>query len=382
MKTWHFEAMDTWYFRESRGHDSVGVSELASVFPPPASTLAGAIRTTMGENLQVDWQQWGQSRGSCNPVLQAQIGFGEDMGAMQMTGPFLMKSGQRLYPWPVHLLERVGTADAPHQFSRLRLGTPLHTHLGRVHAPDLPKGQVGFKVPENVWLTETGFCRVLDGGVPDSVDILRKEDLYAEESRLGIALKAGLKTVEESLLYQTRHIRPNAELGLEMIVEGLDAATPASGMVRLGGEGRSTRFSTQTSEGILFPVRTFNPDDHGLLLISLTPVSWDRWVPSHFQPDVRKGLTTWVGDLAGVSLRIHGAAIGKVQREGGWDMATNTPKPVGALLPAGSVWYCTPENVSLAEAAAALHGQKLGQCTVLGRGLLAVGRWPNNEFNA
>ena len=32
-RLWRFEALDTWFFRESRPHGSVGAAELASLFP-------------------------------------------------------------------------------------------------------------------------------------------------------------------------------------------------------------------------------------------------------------------------------------------------------------------------------------------------------------
>ena len=57
-KTWRFNAFDTWFFRESRPMDSIGGSELASLFPPPATTLAGAVRTAIGEHLRVDWSRF------------------------------------------------------------------------------------------------------------------------------------------------------------------------------------------------------------------------------------------------------------------------------------------------------------------------------------
>ena len=44
-----FTPLDTWFFRESRPHGSIGSSELGSVFPPPVRTLLGALRTLIGD---------------------------------------------------------------------------------------------------------------------------------------------------------------------------------------------------------------------------------------------------------------------------------------------------------------------------------------------
>ena len=48
-RSWRFAAFDSWFFRESRPFDSIGGAQLASHFPPPSRTLAGAVRTSIGD---------------------------------------------------------------------------------------------------------------------------------------------------------------------------------------------------------------------------------------------------------------------------------------------------------------------------------------------
>ena len=83
--------LDTWFFRESRPHGSVGASELGSVFPPPVRTLAGALRTCIGDawfaNTGSNWQEF--ARDAHHP-LRAIIGFGNDLGALRITGALLL----------------------------------------------------------------------------------------------------------------------------------------------------------------------------------------------------------------------------------------------------------------------------------------------------
>ncbi len=61
-KQWCFEPLDTWFFRESRPFGTVGGSELTSLFPPPARTVAGAIRTLIGENANINWNNYNTYR--------------------------------------------------------------------------------------------------------------------------------------------------------------------------------------------------------------------------------------------------------------------------------------------------------------------------------
>ncbi|MEM7018048.1 MAG: hypothetical protein AAF512_12010, partial [Pseudomonadota bacterium] len=44
---WCFAPIDSWFFRESRPHGSIGGSELDSLFPPPARTIAAIKKPTI-----------------------------------------------------------------------------------------------------------------------------------------------------------------------------------------------------------------------------------------------------------------------------------------------------------------------------------------------
>ena len=58
----HFNIIDSWFFRESRGLDAIGAGASSSLFPPPVSTLAGALRTSIGDQLGVNWQAFAQQK--------------------------------------------------------------------------------------------------------------------------------------------------------------------------------------------------------------------------------------------------------------------------------------------------------------------------------
>jgi CRISPR-associated protein Cmr3 len=383
MRTWRFEAMDTWFFRESRPHGTVGGSELASLFPPPARTLAGAVRTAIGDSTSVNWSNYA-NHGA--PEIRAAIGVGDDMGRLKLRGPFLCRNGQRIYPWPLNVLQRLRQSDSTPEFARLHVGSALHTHLGCVRVPALAAGLAGFTVPQSTWMARAGLESVLAGAKPEEDHIVPKKDLYVDELRLGIALKRKERTVEEGLLYETRHIRPRADVSVELDIDGVDAMSDAmsSGdrLLRMGGEGRAGGLSIR-EPGVGLPAAPMPVEsDRGVVLLLLTPAALigRSWLPGNFAEEVRDGVSTWVGNIKGIELRIHAAVIGKCHREGGWDMVEKKPRAVQSLVPAGSLWYCRVENAALADAYC-LHGAQIGDDTALGRGLIAVGRWPAHEFN-
>ncbi len=97
-------------------------------------------------------------------------------------------------------------------------------------------------------------------------------------------------------------------------------------------------------------------------------------MPDGFKAIETDTQTVWEGTLAGKTLRIISAVIGKPVKEGGWDMVAKQPKPLKNLVPAGSCFFCTSKE-PLETLQKTLHGLQIGQETEWGRGLIAAGYW-------
>lgn len=378
----HFSALDTWFFRESRPHNAVGAAELSSQFPPPARTLVGALRTLIGEQIDTDWAAYKRD-GEAHPLAQI-IGHGDDLAPLHIDGPWPMLDGERLYPAPGFLLKQApGVGQG---LRRLVIGAPVETDLGRVRLPVMPNNERGARPLSECWLTAAGMANVLAGGLPPPASLKSARDLFDWEPRLGIARDNRRRTVEEHMLYQTRHLRPRAGLAVELGVRGLEIAyRPSDNAVqRLGGEGRLAAMEMVATPDPLDVLRVKQAPTHarGLILVLLTSTDLGgNWLPPGFILDEdQTGIRSWYGSIADVKLRIHAGVIGKAQREGGWDLMRNMPRPVRSLIPAGSAWYCTVDDNDgdIASALAVLHGRQIGseETQRLGRGLLAAGIWP------
>lgn len=366
-----FNATDTLFFRESRPMEALG--EAQSVFPPPVRTLAGAVRTLLGEHLGVNWHDFNETHAHFDA-----IGHGEKLGKLRFQGAWLACNGERLYPAPLHLMRKDG------QLFQLELEPDtkktVWCDLGKnVRLPKLPDidNAKGSKPLENTWLTQKGLQCVLCGDLPNDADIKTAKDLFTQESRLGIARNNATRSVQKGLLYQTQHIRPKAELSIELDAEGLPNNLPTNVMIRLGGEGRTASLDVKQADNTFPNKPSISSTTFALYL--LTPLYLDAFLGFKRQlPEIDKQ-TVWKGELNKISLTLHGAITGKVQRVGGWDMAANKPRPVKSLVPAGSVFFCSVENSNDVQAAInALHNQRIGDFTEYGYGHLAVGVWDDN----
>ncbi len=118
--------------------EAIGGAQLQSVFPPPARTLIGAIRTAMGEAHQVDWKAYAHD---AQHPLKTTIGSAESLGPLSFVGPYLLQNGKRLFPVPLALLHAKGDEKSKlqEQFVRLQPSAkPTQCDLGNVRLPQMP----------------------------------------------------------------------------------------------------------------------------------------------------------------------------------------------------------------------------------------------------
>ncbi|MBE9610826.1 type III-B CRISPR module-associated protein Cmr3 [Chitinilyticum piscinae] len=370
---WTFSAVDTLFFKESRPIESVGGSQLSSLFPPPARTVIGAIRTAIGEAHGGDWT--GYKNDPQHPLRQI-MGTPEALGPLQFCGPYLMNQGKRLFPLPLNYLE---SKDG--QTRLLPAPDAVFCDLGRVQLPVKQNTKLeGAKPKENAFISAEALAQFLGGNAIPAEQIFAAHQLFAQEERLGIARDNRKRVTGDGLLYQTRHIRPisskevNLQIGIK--ITGLDAGPlPENGMVRLGAEGRLAAWQRRDSKGLPMIQKPANAT--GLLLMLLTPARFSAgWCPDGFVRQDEGRREVWIGEIAGIRLKLISCVVGKPQREGGWDLAGHAPRDLLSLVPAGSCYFCElVDSKDLQHAQKTLHGLQIGQDTEYGRGELAVGYW-------
>jgi len=377
--TLSLEASDTWFFRESKPHDAIGVTQLGSVFPPPAPTVLGAVTTLIGDLLDVDWRARadGQPQQS-GDLFEQLIGTVASPGQLKLDWILPALNGDPLYPVPFDLLLSVTTKNTV----RLKVGAPVSCDLGVVALPSLPKNAPADAKPiEGHWLTQKGFQQYLSGIAPTRDHVVSNTQLFSEEARLGIGRNNAKGTVIEGLLYQTQHLRLAPEFSLQCGFSGLpvnivNTLKSSSHTVRIGGEGRPAFVNHLPQSKIDLPTPKINSEHFVLTLISHLQATDSKtpWLPDGFEPFVNdEGLTQWRGTLLGIGITIESAAVGKQVREGGWDMQRHEPKPVMSYIPAGTSYFCTlTEKAQIAELPK-LHLTHLSPKRHLGHGLVVIG---------
>lgn len=377
MKSIEFNAIDTLFFKEARPMDGFGGSELKSLFPPPIRTIAGALRASYGDSRGVDWKEYrkNESYGEIKELIGDASGYGK----LKFGGIFIHKNEKRLYPAPLHLVRRIKSVDVDKpifEYETMKIGDAIECDLGKVRLPQLPnvpKEERRFSsLPEGAMIDEEELLRLLEGEVPTNI-YLQKE-LFGEEPRVGIARDNRTRVVEESKLYQTRHIRPFENVKIVVDVQNLPTDFAASGFCKLGAEGRGAYYKVVGKETLAHPQKPKNKKLKGVVLMLLTPAD----LPPMWFTQIEKGNEgdRFVDELNGVRLGCVSACVGKSFKEGGFDLAGNKSREAKSYLPSGSVWFCEVlSDIEIEEAVKALHGLQIGGEWELGRGLIACGYW-------
>ena len=366
------EPVDTLFFRDGTPftEGSAPQENVGSLFPPHPATTAGALRAALA--LCNGWN----GRGRWPERLDAVLGNGpNDLGALAVDGPFLLRNREPLFPAPRHLL---GSGEAGRWIPRLLLrpGPEAMCDLGdAVRLPEAPQTSEAvekLKTGEGYRLTLSGMEAVLGGALPTAEEILSHESLWSEENRIGLRRDVATRTAMEGMLYSTRHVRLRRGVALGLRVAGVpdEWTRPFGRLIPLGGESRLAECREWDGE-LTFkaPLETIM-DSGRAVAVALSPLDIERDVYCGRRP-----LTALGG------ARVVSACLNRPQRIGGWDSLACVPLHLRCVLPPGSVLFCEiPELGRHRVAAAADTGTvRLGARQAWGFGLAALGSWPSER---
>lgn len=392
---WTFRALDRLFFRDGRPMSQGEMSWVESQFPPTGRTLQGAIRTAVIRSQGESFDRFREKVSPLNPVL----GDAGSLGALKLTGPFLSRGGELLFPAPLDLLRAKEGG-----FARLDVDliAGVSCDLGQVCLPRAPGP--GFKTLGDRYITKVAMADYLAGDIGGLREPSGPKDgsgtvwrLYAEnpdgpglvdrEQKIGLARDDGRRTADEGKLYSIAFCRPRTGVALSVLVEGLEDALhpPDSWVQPLGGEAKLAELEIQPVNGSVMPARpALQPvgDTVRFRIVFTTPALFSTdgtsWLPPGFSRESGNGPEVWSGTLKWqeyeLKLEVVSACIGKPVKVGGWDLVNRKPRPLTCHLPAGSVLFCRAPAASLNQVEQ-LHDAKLGRGTEYGFGHTLIGTW-------
>ncbi len=349
-------------FRTGRPFDAGENNFAETLFPPTPETLQGAIRAAIAVH-------WDTTKTIAENFHQEElvqlIGDRTRYGRFRITGISLGRRSrknntdgnvERLYPMPAHVLQEEDGVKRQARLEPKSKEDGIYTNLPDDKQLLYPDKKLDDKLDKSKrWLTEHGLHKaLLTKEDLAKEDIVKSNEIYTVEPRLGIGMNNTTKTTEEGLLYQVQMIRMNhlmehpyvygfiVDIRLAQSSDNVitypenftdDVQTqellklPNQGWVILGGERRAARFEI---------IKPSEDEQHngleqlqrGNLLYLATPAAFARgWQP--------RAWIDWAEPIA--------VAIDRYQPVGGWLLTPGSSggdqKPIRRCVPAGSIYF-------------------------------------------
>ncbi|NKC12765.1 MAG: hypothetical protein GKR94_11360 [Gammaproteobacteria bacterium] len=365
------EPTDTLFLRGNSEFGEAG-QHGQSVVPPAPAVFAGAFRSAMLAHQDGALAAFVRTGRTGDAKLDQVLGVLDPAtGQVSKPGSFAVSSTcmaqlhgrelSRFYIPPADLVRLAdGPVDAPPT-----LRTTLRTIVPRALSPlecnssALPltaslRAPAPAKPVTGWYLREQGWRQHLAGSRPDARShVVAASALHALDPRLGIGLDAGAGATAKGLIYTTEGHSFVSELdalgntsssGFLVGLDGIEGQLPDSGQLRLGGEGRSARFTRVPA-----PTPDAAPAVESrsrLRLLLLTPGLFAKgWVPDGIE--LKNGVY-WL-DLGTAKARLACAALRRSEVVSGWDLFRRCPKPAQRCVPAGSVYWFDQVEGDMAE---------------------------------
>jgi len=325
-----------------RGNKSFGDSgeHGASSMPPSPSVLAGALRSFWLADLDVNFAKFSNSNNPSHPddfaePIQSQLGTPLHPRGFRLAGSGIARRVdgklQRIYPIPADLVIQKEAKDAPkptiYALKPTTLAEGLLSNLAEGQLVPMLQAPAG-KAESGYWLSEVGYFAYIQGKKPQQSDLIKSNELWQSDWRLGIALDSNTRTASDGQLYTTEACAFKKDVYLVADISGAPDF-PLTGNLRLGGDGRGAGFRTE--KFALAP--QVLPKNGKLKLILTSPAIFaEGWkLPGQDE----QGRIHFEGGSA----RIVTASVPRHQVISGWNLAAWEPKPAERVVPMGSVYW-------------------------------------------
>lgn len=333
MSTLFLEPLDALILRGNKLFGDPG-SYGEALIPPSPSVAAGAIRSRMLADAGIDLAVFARGK-----IEHPELGTPSDpknfvLQHFQLARKTNDDDCEILLAPPADLSIAEDEHGKPH--ARRALPTMLTNAIAS--SSPLPMQpilaeSVRSKPAGGYWLTQSGFARYLQGGTPQSDELIPSSELWRMDERIGVGLSSDTRSVENGKLFSTQAIIFQPGIGFIATVNG--ATAPTSGLLRFGGDGRA----------VAIQARTFTPPQADLaailhsgklkIILQSPGLFTQGWLPNGITQDGN----SYRFDLHGVRGKLVSAAVPRAEVISGWDLALWQPKPAQRVAPTGSVYW-------------------------------------------
>lgn len=336
-QTCFIEPLDVLFLRGNKLFGDVAGSHGESLVPPSPSVAAGAIRSRMLVDEDLDLAAF--ARGEIKHPL---LGTPAQPGSFALTAFHLgRKHGdgrvEVLRELPADL--QVAEQDGNPTLRMLRPVTPPMGILASNALPLLPvlaERERG-KASAGYWIDERGWRSYIAGAVPAASDLVHVSSLWSIDYRLGVGLDADTRRAADGQLFTVQAVSmKKREHGAAFDVGFVASATqlPRGGTIRFGGDGRAAVLH-ETAPHIT-PAEpdyaTIAAAGRARFVLTSPALFAEGWRPTGVDA------AGWFR-LHGVSGRLVCAAAPRHETVSGWNLAVHAPKPAQRAVPAGSVYW-------------------------------------------
>lgn len=304
------KAFDTLFFRDGKPFTMEDESWAEGIFPPPMSVIYGALRAAYFANHPEDL-------GKANTPE-------DHTKALKITDIAFYSRRNLYYPVPSDFAVK----EEKNKYLTVRMQIRDNVLTSKNVLPlcadpkeDKLEGSSGF------YLTCDYLDEYLQGFDINNTAVLKLNEQTSVEPKIGIGRNYNTKTANDGRLYRLG-MRRLKDLSFIVGFEGLDL--PETGIIRLGGEGKTASYSKCS---LNFSRHEIDEKSRRFVVYFKTPVIFENngYYPDFFDEN-------FACTLNGRKYRIVSMAMDKPLSIGGWDMKTNKPKAMKKFVPAGSVY--------------------------------------------
>jgi CRISPR-associated protein Cmr3 len=312
-----------------------------SLVPPWPSVVAGALRSAMLANEGVDLAAFAN-----NQIGHPLLGTPERPGPFAIAGFTLARRVAEGRVETLHALpsDLIVEADDQGRAAVPRLLRPVAPAAGLLSSAPLAlwpalAQQERRKPVSGLWLAQPGWADYLAGRTPKAEHLVMADDLWKFEPRVGVGLDSATRRAADGRLFTVQAVAFNRDVGFLATVAG--AEPPATGVLRLGGDGRGAAVQGVRHEPARIDLAAISKARRARIVLTTPGLFPDGWQLPGVGSQQR---VQWPG----LSARLVCAAVPRGDVVSGWDIAARCPKTAEQAAPAGSVYWlddldATPE---------------------------------------